>query len=130
MLKRYSDSPTIQSRAQQLWIMLVGKAANRQTTTYGPFAEKLGWEGSGTMGQFLAPIMYFCMENRLPSLTSLVVNQDTGLPGQGFGDVDPNRAREKVFAFAWHDIVIPSEQDLKEAFERGRLAHPELAGRS
>jgi hypothetical protein len=121
MLLEYAENPTIESRAQQLWIMLTSLARNRQTTQYGIVADELGWAGAGTMGQFLAPILYFCRENTLPPLTVLVVNQDTGLPGAGYGSADDvAKSREQVFAFRWHDYAPPTTTQLKEAFDRGR----------
>ena len=35
MLNRFDDNPTNAARALQIWLVLIGKAHNRQTITYG-----------------------------------------------------------------------------------------------
>lgn len=80
------------------------------------------------MGQFLAPILYFCLENGLPPLTVLVVNEESGQPGDGFGIQDPNLAREQVFDYPWHDYAPPTEHELKESYERGKSSYPQHSG--
>jgi alkylated DNA nucleotide flippase Atl1 len=61
---------------------LICAANERKSYTYGNIADILGFGGAGTMAQFLGPIMWLCEDNEWPPLTVLVVNQDTGLPGE------------------------------------------------
>lgn len=100
-------------RAQQIYMILIGLAANRQTTTYKILSRKLGYKGSGTMQHMLGRIAYWCLENDLPALTALVVNQETGLPGIGIPcEEDLDAERENVFTYDWFDIVVPSPDEL------------------
>ena len=107
---------TIYQRSSQIWSLLVCAARERKSYTYGQISEILGFKGAGVMGQFLNPIMRFCEDNKLPPLTVLVVNQDTGLPGEGLSTLeDVNEDREEVFSFDWFRINPPQITDLEEA---------------
>lgn len=107
---------TKSQRALQIWSLLVCAARDRRTYTYGGLASVLGMGGAGVMAQFLGPIMYYCREQRLPPLTVLVVNQDTGLPGSGLTTLENvNLDREKVFAHDWFRVEPPETGDFDEA---------------
>jgi hypothetical protein len=111
------DNPTNATRALQIWQILISKAHNRQTLTYGILANLLGFEGAGTLGRPLAHIMNYCHQNELPPLTVLVVNQETGLPGTGFTTtIDLHVEREAVFDYNWFGIVPPTPDELHNAF--------------
>jgi hypothetical protein len=58
--------------------------------------------------------MYYCRPTRLPPLTALVVNQTTGLPGDGLIADDLNGDRERVFGCNWYAIRPPSARELSE----------------
>jgi alkylated DNA nucleotide flippase Atl1 len=96
---RFSDKPSAGARALQIWQILICKAANRQTMTYGALAHMLGFKGAGKLSHFLGHIMLYSRQNDLPPLTVLVVNEKTSLPGSGLTQVDPNADRERVYAF-------------------------------
>jgi len=87
MIKKFDDNPVNASRAVQIWQILISKAHNRQTITYGILADLLGFKGAGVFAYKLNHIMNFCIQNNLPHLTVLVVNKETGKPG----DDGPNR---------------------------------------
>jgi hypothetical protein len=75
--------------------------------------------GAHVMGQFLNPIMRICEIRGLPPLTVLVVNQHTGLPGEGLTTLENvNEDREKVFSFNWFSLEPPETHDF-EAAEQG-----------
>lgn len=60
------------------------------------------------MGRFLGPIMRYCEENDLPTLTVLVVNQSNGLPGSGLETTfEVDRDRKRVFKWDWFDSPLP-----------------------
>ena len=111
-------------RAVQLWQILVGCAYNQQLITYGQLAEILGYDGAGVFAQLLGRIMYYCDEQKLPPLTTLVVNQDAGEPGDGlelrkrYKNVDT--ARMAVFAADWYGIIPPSADEYQEVWERAK----------
>ncbi len=118
MIKLFSDTPTLEARAVQIWQILTGKAFNRQITTYGEVAEILGYEGAGVLSRQLGHIMFFCAQNKLPALTVLVVNGETGLPGEGLETKkDLHKEREDVFNYDWYSIFPPTSEEFSEAWE-------------
>jgi hypothetical protein len=103
-------------RALQIYQILIGTAANRQIITYGMLAEILGYEGAGVFAGTLDHIARWCTQRGLPSLTVLVVNQETGVPGEGipvYSDI--HAEREKVFRFKWYRILPPTADELEAA---------------
>jgi hypothetical protein len=96
---------------------------NRQTLTYKRLANYM-WhgKGAGVLANSLGHVAYFCILNRLPPLTSLVVNEKTGLPGDGIPIEKSLSKREKVFAFDWFDIMPPTPEELRSAASEGRSA--------
>jgi len=100
----------------QIWLILVSKAHNRQTVTYGQLAQLLGFKGAGTLAHPLGHIMHYCIQNDVPPLTVLVVNQGTGLPGDGLVGAELNADREAVFEFNWFGLVPPTVEQLGEAY--------------
>ena len=103
-------------RSLQIWSLLVCAARERRTYTYGDIATILGMGGAGPIGGFLGPIMYYCAENELPPLTVLVVNRDTGMPGEGLTTIDDvNVDRERVFTHDWFAMEPPETDDFEAA---------------
>lgn len=95
---------TRSERASQIWAVLAWLARNHQTLTHAHLGKLIGVPSAG-MGQLLEPIQSYCLINKLPPLTILVVQQDSGLPGSGFrGATAPEYAKSQaeVFAFDWH----------------------------
>ena len=84
MVEHFSTDPTRPKRAQQIWLILVGLAHKRQTITYGGLAKLLKFKGAGTISSDLSPVMWLCIDQGLPPLTSIVVNQETGLPDRAY----------------------------------------------
>lgn len=122
-VNKFDDLRSDENRALQVYLVLIGAAHNRQILTYKVLADKLGFKGAGVFNKILGHIMYWCQENDLPALTALVVNQETGMPGDGLLSVsDANSAREKVYQRNWYEIVPPSVDDLEAAYERGDAA--------
>ncbi|RJP68895.1 MAG: hypothetical protein C4532_11915 [Candidatus Abyssobacteria bacterium SURF_17] len=123
MFREFADNPTRPLRALQIWQILIAAADNRQILTYNLLAKKIGYKGAGTLAQTLGHIMYYCQHNGLPPLTVLVVNEDTGLPGEGLLEADLNADRELVFRFNWYSIVPPTPEELEEAY---KVAHSHI----
>ena len=48
----FVEDSTVYKRALQIWLVLIGKAHNRQTTTYGALARTLGYTSPGA--QFIS----------------------------------------------------------------------------
>jgi len=108
-------------RALQAWQILVGTAMNRQTLTYLKLSEKMYQKPApGVLSEILGHIAFYCNDNELPALTSLVVGKGRGTPGQ---DIPANLSeidaiRESVYEQDWYDIVPPTPEQLKESFDR------------
>lgn len=94
-----------EQRAFKAWPILTALAAHRGTITYGHLAEQIGIHHR-PLHYALAHIQDYCEREKLPPLTILVRNADTGEPGGGFHD--SNRGREEaVWAFGWASIDNP-----------------------
>lgn len=71
------------------------------------------------LGQLLEPIQSYCLLQRLPPLTILVVSGDTGLPSTGFiatSDIPKNQLN--VFTYDWLTRGAPSPEDFADAVRR------------
>jgi hypothetical protein len=115
-----SGKPSLYSRALQIYLILIGRAENRQTITYGELAERLGYagadhNGAGILGPRLDPIMRWCLTNGLPDITTLVVSQRTGLPTLSSAS-NVGIEQQGVFELDWHAIFPPTEADLREPY--------------
>ena len=66
MVNRFDEHPTLYTRTLQIWQILISKASNRQTLTYGDLAEALQFGGANVLGRFLDPVMRYCRSNDLP----------------------------------------------------------------
>lgn len=105
-------------RAQQMWSLLTLAALSRQILTYELVARLTGVVRP-SIGDFLRPIQQYCVEKQLPALTSLVVSEQSGLPGEGFiaaGDVPAAQAR--VFHHPWLQTKAPTAEELEAAYSR------------
>lgn len=104
-------------RASQCWQILISKANTSSIITYGELAKLMGIHHR-PLGYILGYIMYYCQHNELPPLTSIVVNQDTGVPGEGFTAEEPANVPAQhiqVFRYDWFDLVPPTIEEFKEA---------------
>jgi hypothetical protein len=113
---------TRSERASQIWPLLAHCASCRQTLGYERLASLIGVPRVG-LGQLLEPIQSFCIVNRLPPLTVLVVSDTTGSPGEGFvAAQDVPRAQAEVFAHAWQAAPSPDvfEAAVKQVPSNGR----------
>lgn len=118
-LTYFSENSTNPNRALQMFLLLAGAARERKTLTYIQIAHAIGYKGAGVLGRPLGHIAYWCLENGLPPLTVLAVNEKTGLPGDEYiGPGDLHADRERVFAFDWVDLIPPTAEELKAAFDR------------
>jgi putative restriction endonuclease len=125
------ENSHVHTRALQAYLVLIGLAWNRQTITYGELSQyQMQYGQGGILAGPLGCIMGWCFENRLPSLTAIVVNSETGLPGPGlYLEVPGNLpgVQQQVFAFNWYSIFPPTVQELQDAGVRagnGKLIPP------
>ncbi len=86
-------------RALQTWQYLIARAQNRQLVRYTELAHLMGYTDNRPLTPILGHIMYYCHDQHLPPLTTIVVNRK-GTPGPGFTEISRNkfdRSREEVF---------------------------------
>ncbi len=119
-MKLFNPSSTHPARAVQAWQILVGKAMNRQTITYEGLSRLMYQKvAQGVLDRILGHIAYYCIDNKLPALTSLVVGKGRGTPGEDI-PVDLttiDEQRENVYDFDWYNVYPPSESELKESYD-------------
>ncbi len=114
--------------AQTVYVYLISKVVDsKQVVTYGEVSEATGvplGEGGGAVKHALAKIFHACDEQRLPPLTSIVVQEATcydptlrhGMPGGGYlvaAAESPNQARrrEDPGLAAWQRKPRPDDVD-------------------
>jgi putative restriction endonuclease len=115
MFKRFSDDSTNPGRALQIWQILIGKAHNWQTITYGALANMIGYSDARPLPNILGYIMKYCDQNNLPPLTALVVNKQSGAPGNGLTTLrNLDADREEVFNFDWYALVPPTPAEFRQ----------------
>ena len=117
MIKKFADESTLARRAQQAYLVLIGLAHNRQTITYGDLSvHYMDYGHGGILAAVLDRIMRWCALNKLPPLTALVVNQDSGLPGDGLVTVAPENVPAEQYAafkFNWFAIIPATAEELE-----------------
>lgn len=114
----FNDHPTNESRACQIWQILIGCAARRETKTYQDLVTLLGHDQPKVLAKQLGRIMHYCSQNKLPPLTVLIVNKNTGRPGDGLAlTADRGVLRERVYQYDWYGIVPPTEEQYREAWQ-------------
>ena len=123
-MRRFNPRAGRPARAIQAWQILVGMAGNRQTTTYEGLSKLMfGKKAAGVLSQTLGHIAFYCIDNRLPPLTALVVGKARGSPGDEFPTPDRttiDEDRERVYRFDWYDVYPPSEKEFAKAASRPR----------
>lgn len=95
-------------RAYRAWPILTKRARDRSTITYGELGKALGIHHRA-IRYVLGVIQDYCLEEKLPPLTILIVNA-SGLPGTGFiaFDLDDfEEGLEKVYGFDWEGNENP-----------------------
>lgn len=120
-LMKFDDERSVEARALQIYLILIGAATRRETLTYGELGPMLGHvRGGAFLAQQLGPLMAWCKRNGLPAITTLVVNKETGLPGEGLTSVEDRdfpAEQQHVFDYDWYAIFPPTVEDLAAARE-------------
>jgi hypothetical protein len=117
---------TAAERATQIWAVLALAARNRQILTYRMLGRLIGVPARG-LGHLLEPVQSYCLEEKLPPLTILVVLEETGLPGSGFSAASAGDFAKKqlqVFDYDWLAHGAPKPEQLAQAVEK----HPSRTG--
>jgi putative restriction endonuclease len=95
-------------RAAFGWDVLIQVSKNKELIRYNQLGSQIGIHHRAVRF-VLGLIQNYCLENQLPPLTILVVN-DSGLPGEGFiaWDVDNiDQGLQQVYDYNWSNIENP-----------------------
>jgi len=117
-MNRFNPSSKHPDRAVQAWLILIGAAMNRQTLTYeGLSLLMYQRKAAGVLDKVLGHIAFYCIENKLPPLTSIVVGKKRGTPGLDipFDPLTVDAEREKAYTTDWYDIYPPNAEELHAA---------------
>ena len=117
-MRKFNPSSNASDRAIQAWLILVGCAMNRQTLTYDRLAKAMYRRpAAGVLNKILGHIAFYCKDEGLPLLTSIVVKKKGGAPGGGI-PIDLARIdseRERVYKTDWFNIYPPTPEELSAA---------------
>lgn len=100
-----------------IWSSLVKFAKKKKNCYYSDIVYKVYEQYQislpNEIGYLLGPIMEYCHDNKLPPLTSLVVNKKFGIPGEGLirckisNQDELQKVYKRVFAYKWEKIQNP-----------------------
>ena len=81
----------------------------RETVTYLGLSRLMYQkDAGGVLHQILGHIAFYCIDNKLPSLNSIVVGKGRGTPGADIpldlSQIDAER--EKVYEYPWFNVYI------------------------
>jgi hypothetical protein len=120
-VKRFSRGDRLYVQAQQIWIILVAFVMHSKrdpkapdTITYGELAEKMGRpdrRAGITLARQLGIVGELCKANDLPTLNAIVVNQDSGMPGDHVVLRDhhtPKQEQADVMRQDWFQLRVPT----------------------
>ena len=119
-MQQFNPSSSHPFRALQAWQILIGAAMNRQTLTYLGLSQKMYRKNAqGVLDKILGHVAFYCHDNDLPVLPSIVVGKGRGTPGE---DIPADRTkmdeiRESVYDIDWYNVVPPTAADLKASFD-------------
>ena len=100
---------------------------NRQTFTYLGLSQLMyRRNAAGVLDRILGHIAFYCIEQGVPALTSIVVGQGRGTPGLDI-PIDAttlNSSREQVYTHDWYNEYPPTEAELAAAMKAGMAPAP------
>jgi hypothetical protein len=109
---------TLEQRAQQFWSLLAFAAGEQKVVSYSMLSHMM--EFPEMAGSVLHYIYCFCRQHQLPHLNLIVIDPDTGRPGDeclcGIRDLSAQQAR--VFVYDWLNHPVPSEEMFQEAMAK------------
>jgi hypothetical protein len=124
MIRKFDDDRSNPSTALKVYLILIGNAVRGQITTYTKLAQQLyGSNAQHVMADRLTPIYFWCQQNDLPPLTSIVVGDDGHKAERAFlAREDVPAKQQEVFRFDWYSVHPPTVDELREAVDTGRNA--------
>ncbi|EHK0843342.1 TPA: hypothetical protein I7264_26165 [Vibrio parahaemolyticus] len=117
--------------ASKVWPMLVKAASEQSTLYYQEIANEIGTNAL-SVGYALYPIAVYCENEGIAPLTSIVINQSTKKPGNGFLRIWGNNYQEAIslaFQKDWSLIENPfasfTTSDSIDSLSNEILSRPE-----
>lgn len=127
-MKNFNPNSSMEHRALQIYLILLGQAFERKTVTYRDLAGIMFYDvdphqeqsRAGVMRSWLGCVAFWCEQEHLPPLTVIVVNSETGKPGFGFPERKKgvDELREEVYQFDWYNVIPPAPEDLLKAWRK------------
>ncbi|MES2088970.1 MAG: hypothetical protein V4532_03150 [Pseudomonadota bacterium] len=131
VIKRFGRGDRLYVQAQQIWLILVAFVESNKekgpncdkTMSYGELALKMGYEdrrAGHMLSRQLGIVGQLCVNDSLPALNVIVVNAETGVPGDevvlspGFSVKDEQRA---VFKQNWFELRVPTTGTFRQVWE-------------
>lgn len=128
-IRRYSHGDRVYVRAQQVWMILVahvmmtkGLTFRERLLSYGQLAARMGISPQAAigLGRELGIIGEYCLQNGLPALNCIVVNQLSWTPGDsvvvGRKKTWRDEARDSHNE-DWFKYRVPSTGTLRQVWE-------------
>jgi hypothetical protein len=130
-IRRYAVGDRLYVQAQRIWLILASfvsgmtrGSTDRTTLSYGELALCMGYgdaRAGHMLGRQLGIVGNYCVLNGLPPLNVIVVNQDTGVPGDEVV-LRPGRTvrqeQRAVFSQDWFEVGVPSTGTLRKIWEQ------------
>ena len=105
---------TDQDRTAQVWSLLVLAAHNQKILSYDNVQKLTGIPQQGVT-KFLVTIQAYCEHHRLPPLTSICVNELTGMPSESLMEAkEIFGAQARVFVFDWFACRAPTPEEFQK----------------
>jgi len=105
---------TDNDRAAQVWSLLVFAAHDQKILSYGNVQQLTGIPQQAVC-KFLVPIQKYCEHHQLPPLTSICVNERTGMPGESLMEAkEIFGAQARVFVYDWFARQAPTPEDFQK----------------
>ena len=133
-IKHFKPGDRLYVQAQRIWLILVSfvmscdrKASRPCTITYGDLALRMGYEdrrAGHTLARQLGIVGELCVSNGLPALNAIVVNKDTGVPGdevllrEGVTLAQEQRA---VMEQDWFELRVPTSGTFRQVWEASQV---------
>ncbi len=97
-------------RAKKAIKTLIERAKNNQLMTYIDLADAIGYHDPRPTGHVLWCVFAWCLKNKAPALSRLVISKGTGNPG-----VEELLVYNlfEIFKFDWDKMKIPSPTEIE-----------------
>lgn len=95
-------------RAFQAWDILTEKARQSETTSYQELGEKIG-VSSRSCRYFIDPIQKYCLKEKLPPLTSIIMNENSQMEDDfvAWNSDSLEEGQKLVFQYNWSNYPNP-----------------------